>query len=60
MLVFTIPLRESFFVGAAQVTILPGGRDGQVRVGVEAPREIEVDRRKVRLAKERHGRIRKR
>jgi len=43
MLVLTIRPGEPLQVGRAQITVLRTGRGG-VRVGVTAPRDVEIDR----------------
>jgi len=63
MLVLGIRVGEPFYIGAAQVTLFgcDCSRPGcSIRVGVDAPRDIEVDRQKVRRDKMRNGRKRTR
>jgi carbon storage regulator len=43
---------ESILIGDYEVTVCEI-RKGQVKIGVSAPKEIPVDRRELRLAKER-------
>lgn len=50
MLIFTRNEGQSFFVGEAKITIFRAGR-GQVKLGIDAPTNIPVDREEIREKK---------
>lgn len=57
MLVLTRHVGESILVGDdVEITVLEIRSGGKVRLGVKAPKHIEVDRREVRIQKEEEGR----
>lgn len=48
MLIITRRFGESFMIGdTVKVTIMHGGHGNQVRIGIEAPREVAVYRQEV-------------
>lgn len=51
MLVLTRRLHEALVIGNDVKVQVLGYKGGQVRLGIEAPPEIEVDREEVRLRK---------
>jgi carbon storage regulator len=51
MLVLTRRLHEALLIGNDVKVQVLGYKGGQVRLGIEAPSEIEVDREEVRLRK---------
>lgn len=55
MLTLTRKIGEVIRIGEATVTVIDIRR-GQVKLGVTAPREIEVDREEVRRAKDQRKR----
>jgi carbon storage regulator CsrA len=59
MLVLSVLPNGCIYVGEAIVKVLGIDRTGRVRLGVDAPRNVEVDRQSVRLDKQQNGRKRK-
>lgn len=51
MLILTRRLGEALIVGEDIVMTILGIKGGQVRVGIDAPKNISIDREEVRLKK---------
>jgi len=51
MLVFTRKMDESFFIGDKIKVTVVDIRGDKVRIGIEAPPEVRVDREEVRAAR---------
>ncbi len=56
MLVLSRKVQERIFIGNDIVITVTSMRNGRVWLGIEAPRDIRVDREEVRLAIERENR----
>jgi carbon storage regulator len=56
MLVLTRSIGQEILIGNDIVVRLVSINGSQVRIGIEAPRDVAVDRREVRAAKEAEGR----
>jgi carbon storage regulator len=55
MLVLTRRLHEAVVIGSDVKVHVLGYKGGQVRLGIEAPSEVEVDREEVRARKKREA-----
>ena len=56
MLIITRRVGETFYIGDAVTVTVVGVHGSQVRVGVNAPRNVVIDREEVRLRKQREMR----
>ena len=52
MLVLTRRVGQAIYVGDCKVVVSEITRDGRVRLAIDAPPHIEVDREEVRLSKD--------
>lgn len=52
MLVLTRRVGQAIFVGDCKVVVSAITRDGRVRLAIEAPPHVEIDREEIRAAKE--------
>lgn len=55
MLVLTRRLNERIFIGDNIVITLVDIDRGKVRIGIEAPNDLRVDREEIRIAREKHN-----
>lgn len=57
MLIITRRIGETFYVGDAVTVTVLGLHGNEVRVGVNAPRDVVIDREEVRVRKHREARL---
>lgn len=55
MLVLTRRLNERIFIGDNIVITLVDIDRGKVRIGIDAPNDLRVDREEVRISREKHN-----
>lgn len=52
MLIFTRNQKEKFIIGDDIIITVLGFRDGKVKIGIEAPKNVPIDREEIRKLKE--------